>query len=166
MFLGVVCVFSALGLFGYNYKQDQEMKNASYSLLTEVKAKTNSSIDSEYLGSIQIPALSVELPIYNDWDYTKLATSPCRYHGSFEDSNLVIMAHNAYAHFGRIQNLSSGDVIYITDMDNIVHTYKVETIEILGPYDVDPMVNSEYDLTLFCCTFDARNRVTVRCMEE
>ena len=41
--------------------------------------------------------------------------------------------------------------------------YEVLEIEILKPTDVDKMVNNEFDLTLYTCTSDNMNRVTVRC---
>ena len=38
----------------------------------------------------------------------------------------------------------------------------MEVIEILGPTDIKEMIENEFDLTLFTCTSDSQNRVTVR----
>ena len=40
--------------------------------------------------------------------------------------------------------------------------YKVEVIEVLGPDDVTEMIENDFDLTLYTCTKDNLNRVTVR----
>ena len=41
--------------------------------------------------------------------------------------------------------------------------YEVLEIEILKPTEVSEMINNDFDLTLYTCTSDSKNRVTVRC---
>ena len=41
--------------------------------------------------------------------------------------------------------------------------YHVAVVESLEPDSVEDMTSSDYPLTLFTCTLDAKNRVTVRC---
>lgn len=41
--------------------------------------------------------------------------------------------------------------------------YRVALIEKILPTDVEKMIDSEYDLSLFTCTLGGQTRVTVRC---
>jgi LPXTG-site transpeptidase (sortase) family protein len=120
-------------------------------------------IDGEfYFGIINIPALDLELPVNNEWNVAALEASPCRFLGDFTGS-LIICAHNYRFHFANIAKLSAGDIIIITDAAGGEHIYAVELTEIISGTDVDGMINTRYDLTLFTCTPDGDARITVRC---
>lgn len=116
----------------------------------------------EYIGIIELPTLDRSLPVMKDWSYPKLRLSPCRYWGSAEKGNFVIFAHNYSRHFGSIKDLAIGDPVQFVSADGRVYRYSVEKIETLEKGDVDKMLNSGYDLTLFTCTYGGRRRVTVR----
>lgn len=116
----------------------------------------------EYIGMIELPTLDRSLPVMKDWSYPKLRRSPCRYWGSPEKGNFVIFAHNYSRHFGSIRDLATGDPVQFVSVDCRVYRYSVEKIETLEKGDVDKMLNSGYDLTLFTCTYGGRHRVTVR----
>ena len=64
--------------------------------------------------------------------------------------------------FANLKKLSQKDKVIITDVNNNEYVYEVELIEILKPEEVSAMIDSEFDLTLFTCTSDSSNRVTVR----
>lgn len=116
-----------------------------------------------YIGYLSIPALDLELPIMADWDYQKLRISPCRYTGSVMGRNLVLMAHNYAAHFGKISELSEGDRVIFVDMNGNATFYEVAAQDILAPSAVEEMTAGVYDLTLFTCTYGGANRITVYC---
>ena len=121
-------------------------------------------IDGEsYMGYLSIPVLKLELPVMSDWDYAKLKIAPCRYFGSAETDDLVICAHNFERHFGRLKNLRAGDLVTFTDADGVSFIYEVKAIETLQPTQISEMIQSEYDLSLYTCTYGGRTRVTVRC---
>ena len=107
-------------------------------------------------------ALGLSLPVMSEWSYPKLRVAPCRYWGSAYDDSLVILAHNYDRHFGRLQELAIGDPVQFIDADGVIYQYTVEKQEILEKPDVEKMVDSGYDLTLFTCTYGGRHRVTVR----
>lgn len=117
----------------------------------------------DYIAMLSIPALELELPVMDEWDYTRLRINPCRYAGTAYLRNLVICAHNYTSHFGRLSSLSIGDEIILTDMDGNVFRYLVGEIMTLGPAAVEEMTDSGWDLTLFTCTLGGATRVTVRC---
>ena len=117
----------------------------------------------QYSAMLSIPKLSLELSVRNNWSYPDLKNSPCRYYGSAFMHDLVICGHNYSSHFGRLKELEKGDEVLLVDVNGVLFTYSVEEIETLGPFDVLPMTNSGFDLTLFTCTVGGKKRVTVRC---
>ena len=118
-----------------------------------------------YIGYISIPLLELELPVMSGWDYTRLKISPCRYTGSINGEDLVIMAHNYTTHFGGLSKLQIGDQVVFTDMDGIVTSYEVVGRDVLAPNAVEEVTSGEFDLTLFTCTYGGKSRVTVYCNE-
>lgn len=117
-----------------------------------------------YSGIVEIPALSLELPVYRDLDYENLKYSPCRYKGSVQDGNIIIAAHNYSSHFGNIDNMISGDKIYFTDAQGIVYEYEVITTEVVDGTDIEAMESGseEWDMTIFTCTLSGMSRIAVR----
>ena len=117
-----------------------------------------------YLGIIDIPALRISLPVNSKWSYPALRRSPCRYYGSFEGNNLVIMAHAYARHFGRLPELVVGDEVYITDVEGNEHRYQIAEIVVLRPYQKYDVIYSGYPLSLFTCTYGGRSRVVAFCV--
>ncbi len=176
-------IISALLLLFYNMNESKEAGEAAEKVLTTVeeaiKENANKATESEtelkselptvnidgydYVGYIEIPKISIKLPIISDWDYDKLKIAPCRHFGSSRTDNLVIAGHNYTTHFGKLDNLTQGDSVVFTDMDGIVNSYQVEKTETVDPNNVDYILNSGYDLVLYTCTLDGSNRTTVFC---
>lgn len=117
-----------------------------------------------YIGTLTIPPLEKELPIMEEWDYSRMRLSPCRYSGSVYLNNLIICAHNYSSHFGHLDNLQKNDEVIVTDVNGNIFRYKVAQIETLGSRAVEEMTSGDWDLTLFTCTYNGRARVTVRCI--
>lgn len=190
MALGTVLVLAAVTLFLFNRLEDRQAGEAAEKILPKVEEQirgertdpeteehvlpdpydpemTVTEIDSYgYIGYLSIPVLGLELPVMSEWDYTRLKIAPCRYYGSTKTHDLVVCAHNYERHFGSVKNLVPGDEVYFTDMDGIVWSYEVETVEILAPNALEDMTAGGYDLTLFTCTYSGQSRETVRCREK
>ena len=115
-----------------------------------------------YIGTLQIPALSLELPVIAEWSYPALRVAPCRYMGSVYQDNMILCAHNYSTHFGRLTELKVGDEAVFTDMEGNAYTYRMTAQEILPGTDPEAMEKGEWDLTLFTCTLGGKNRVTIR----
>lgn len=130
---------------------------------TPVPEMATMEIDGEqYIGYLEMPSIGLKLPVMSEWRYARLRTAPCRYRGSVYDGSLVIMAHNYERHFGLIGNMNIGDPVQFVDAQGVIHKYIVAAQETLERYDTLKMVDSEYDLTLFTCTYGGAKRVTVR----
>ena len=193
MAIGILLLLAALGLVVYNFMGDRSAGAEAESILDQAKrvievgqADYDTDLEEtpdyirnpdmelpraiinghECVGVIQIPSLGLELPVISDFTYDELLAGPCRFFGSPYTNNLVICAHNYDSHFRRIRNLEDGDTIIFVDMDGNVFVYTVGLIAVLGATDVTEMCDSEWDLSLFTCTFDSQSRVTVRCLSD
>ena len=136
------------------------------SLITETEVKEMKTVNingNEFIGTITIPAINLELPVMSEYSYSRLKKAPCRYYGNLFTNDLIICAHAYKTFFGELDRLKPKDLIAFTDVDGNNYFYEVVEIEILKPTDVDKMINNEFDLTLYTCTSDNMNRVTVRC---
>lgn len=118
---------------------------------------------NEYIGTITIPSINLELPVIKEYTIDKLNIAPCRYYGSIHTNDLIICGHSYRTHFQSLINLKQGDTVIITDPSNEIYIYEVLEIEILDPKAIDEMINNEFDLTLYTCTNDGLNRITIRC---
>lgn len=117
----------------------------------------------KYIGYLLFPTLDLEVPVISECDTTKLKTAPCRYSGETGTDDLVIAGHNYTRHFGKIPLLTSGDAVYLVDMDGSAIEYEVVAIDILAATDIEEMTAGEYDLSLFTCDYSGRSRITIRC---
>jgi len=113
------------------------------------------------VGILEIPALGVELPILDDWDYERLTVAPCRQDGAPQTSDFVIAGHNYTSHFGGLANLQIGDEILFTALDGTVWRYQVSRVETVSAYAVDEVRNPVADITLYTCTYGGGSRVLV-----
>ncbi len=116
-----------------------------------------------YIGIISMPTVGLTLPVQWGWSDTLMDTSPCRYNGTQEEDNLIIMAHNYSTHFGPIFNLVVGDTVTFTDVLGNVTEYQVSAIDVFHRSEVSKMYEGDWDLTLFTCVPNTYNRIAVRC---
>ena len=177
--LGILCLTSALFLLAWNKYENCKAADSAGAVMSRINeeidlthntpdpydaAMTEKEIDGvKYVGCLSIPELELNLPIALECSNKNLKISPCRYFGSSKSDNLVIAAHNYSSHFGSIKSLKTSDEVVFTDMDGLATRYAVTAVEVLNPTAVKDMTSGEYDLTLFTCTYDGENRVTVRC---
>ena len=115
------------------------------------------------IGMLELPALSLSLPVLSEWSYDALKLAPCRYSGSAYQNDMVIAAHNYRAHFGRLSRAAVGDEVRFTDADGNLFRYEIAGLETLSPTAVSEMTASGWELTLFTCTLGGQARLAVRC---
>lgn len=119
---------------------------------------------NSYIGVLEIPDREIQLPIMSDWSYPQLEISPCRFSGSLYTNDLVICGHNYTSHFGWIWNAGPNEKLnFITVNKEIAH-YIVDYVETIGPDDVDYLCEkTDWDLSIFTCTYGNANRRVLRC---
>lgn len=118
----------------------------------------------DYIGYISVPSLELNLPILSGYVYEDLKTAPCRYSGSVYTDDLVIAGHNYRSHFNPLQNVEVGAEVIFMDVHGVTYKYVVADREVLEPSQIEDMIQSEYDLTLFTCTYGGQTRLAVRCL--
>lgn len=179
---GVLLIVAALVLTGYNLHEQRRAGEAAALAAQELarrmpveKTAPDAQANPErempeemvdgvaYIGVLQIPALSLELPIISQWSADALKTAPCRYSGSVYLNDMVLCGHNYASHFGALHSLQPGDGIIFADADGNLFRYEVAVLETLMPTAVEEMTSGGWDLTLFTCTVGGQSRVTVRC---
>ncbi|WP_051208809.1 sortase [Butyrivibrio sp. WCD3002] len=176
--LGLVCFALAFYIFAYNRDEDISAGVSAANLLESVDAQITNvptempptgemkAVDvngQSFIGIITIPAIDIRLPIQSEWSSENAKTSPCRYKGSVYTNDLIVAGHNYQRHFGKLNQLNSGDTVIVTDIDGRQYYYEVTYTETIGTYDVDKMDEGEWDFTVFTCTIGGASRVTVRC---
>ncbi|MBQ2927560.1 MAG: sortase [Oscillospiraceae bacterium] len=194
LFLGFLLLSGSLALYLHNRQEDRQAEQGAMEVLPQILDQIPEEPDQEqlmqqlvplefrdpstfqmtevvingygYIGYLSIPSLDLNLPIMGSWDKIRLQIAPCRYYGSVNGEDLVLMAHNYEAHFGQISQLKTGDSVVFTDMDGITTAYQVAARDVLAPDAVEEMTSGDFDLTLFTCTYGGENRVTVYCDKE
>ena len=180
---GLLLLAAAFLLISYNLWEGQQAGDAAGKVLDELtqamKQQSENIPDylehpememptlevegNQYIGTLEIPALGLTLPVMSQWSYPKLRIAPCRYAGSAYQEGFVIAAHNYSSHFGNLNQLSSGDRIYFTDVTGNRFSYQVAEVEELNHTALEEMVSEGWDLSIFTCTLSGQARVTVRC---
>ena len=192
--LGILLIAAAAGLAGYNLwdagRAQKAAEEITGQLISDIESKVEDGktaapyvdpntpmpvemIDGyEYIGVLEIPSEGLSLPVMNEWDYTRLKSSPCRFTGSYYSDDLVICAHNYMRHLGPLLQIGIGEDIYFTSVDGLTIHYIVTNRETVEPTAVEQMIentsNSEtslldWDLTLFTCNLGGQTRCAVRC---
>jgi sortase A len=120
--------------------------------------------DVAYIGILAIPALELTLPVNAFLTDEALLKTPCRYSGTIARNSLVIAAHNYRRQFGGLSRLAVGSNVTFVDPLGNNYLYQVALVERVEPNSVTYVTNSNYDLTLFTCTYGGQARVVMRCM--
>ena len=130
----------------------------------EVEPQSLTVMGYDVLGTLRIPSVDIDLPVLNEWNYDLLTVAPCRYSGSIETGDLVILGHSYRTHLRPLRQVQMGDSVELTDAAGTVHRYVVAETEILRGSD-GSLLPSGYPLTIFTCTADSKHRFLARCAE-
>ena len=180
--MGIMLIAAALSLNYYNYFHEKQSNKRMEAVLSDLKTQisdssedsdssspfdifddsrsTDSEIDdpdkdivldgNSYIGLISFPTLGQEFPVTR---------------GRRVDNDLIICAHNYTGFFDKLDKLSSGDQVIFTDVYGREFNYTVTNSELLSGWDSPSLIKgggSDWDLTLFTCTWSGYSRVTVR----
>lgn len=132
----------------------------------EKKEKGNKALELDsgrYIGILEIPELSLELPIAADCTLPTLKNSPGCYYGSPDSDSFVIGAHNYSSHFGRLHTLSTGTELTYTDIEGNEYRYRITDITEVSPDETEKVCRSEHSLALFTCNYSGARRIVVFC---
>lgn len=170
---GLLLILSSLNItLYYIYEEKNSSKNIDNTInniissneisINENGFNTITINNIEYIGYLEIPVLNLYLPITNGYTYETLKKTPALYYGNIMDK-FIICGHNYKYHFGKLNQLNQKDKIIFIDVNNNKYEYEVELIEVLKGNEVEEMIETTFDLTLYTCTKDSKNRITIRC---
>lgn len=124
------------------------------------------------IGVLTIDKLEFQMPVIGEVSDAALEVSPCLYAGPPSPEyagNIVITGHNYRndSHFGRLDELTVGDIVRLSDKAGYEYSYEVYEIETIGPNEVDAFddYEGEYSLSLVTCADNGENRLLVRCRQ-
>jgi len=184
---GVLLVFVGGALLMLNEQEDQLAGQNAQVLLTKlqqemtVRAETavldtadeealpagemaRATLDGyELIGVLRIGTLKMELPILGSWDYDMLKVSPCRYSGSVESGDLILLGHNYKKHFTPLKKIAVGEQVEFCDVNGVSYLYEVTATEILQKTELERLTATDSALTIFTCTNGGYSRFVVRC---
>lgn len=180
--VGLLMIFFSAALLFYNNNENKSAEEKADiivdSIMVEIENNRLTEIETDpfdlemksaeidgngYIGYLYIPDLNLELPVMDEWNYSKLKISPCRYYGSTKTDNLVIAAHNYKSHFKYLSQLKPDSAVIFVDIEGNINNYKVATIEMLKPTDTEKVKDTGDDLILYTCTYSGNERIIVRC---
>lgn len=191
LIFGILCLVSAAGLSAYNLtssdRAGQRAEAVAEELMAlmppmeEIPAPTPTLPDgtdhperempvlslnnTKFVGYLEIPQLGLTLPVAASFSMNQLKSTPALYSGSVYRGDMVIAAHNYNSHFGRLNQLKDGDEVRFICSDGTVYRYTVGWSEKIAPSDRETMVTDDrWDLTLFTCTYNGKQRFTLRCV--
>ena len=154
-----------------NYNIIRIYSNLSYSNTennTSIIENNATSEKENILGTINIPKLNIQYPVFSNFDNELLKISPCRFFGpNFgENGNICIAGHNYDNNkfFSNIASLNVNDEILLTNNLNKVFCYYVKKIYEVKPDDLSPIYSyddNKKQLTLVTCNNKNNNRIII-----
>ncbi|MBP3633726.1 MAG: sortase [Oscillospiraceae bacterium] len=180
--LGLVLAFIGAGIYASYESRANAAKNNAEILLQDVQRDLErrkmaaviteapegqmpqTSVDGHaVIGILQVEEAGIRLPVLGSWSYELLEHGPCRYSGSLQTEDLVLLGHNYKGHLADLDQAELGDLIDFTDAEGTVHSFKIAETAIIQPTDVQALSAGSYPLTIFTCTPGGQSRYVVYC---
>lgn len=125
-----------------------EPQNGVFNSLLNPEMPRQEVNGDDYAGIIEIPLYGTELPIYAEWNESKVDDFPCRYAGSVYNKTLIIGGTDSEGQFDFTKSISVGDKAFITDTSGAKFGFSVANIDITD--DIDQAISKNgSDLMLF-----------------
>lgn len=186
--LRIVLIIAAIVVAVFVVKKfynEGKTENSAKEVLAEIKTTIENSetdgalqtIDAELegykiVGIIKIPKVDVEYPILEKTTVDSLNVSITKFWGNDinEIGNVTLAGHNNFSGvmFGKIKKLVVGDIIELTDTQNVTLKYKVFETKIIDPNDIScilPIEEGRREVTLITCENGKANRFIVKAKE-
>lgn len=151
----------------------EEQVETNLNLATATEKYETSSGTYDIIGRITIPKIGVDYPIFAKTTDELLKISICKFHGGNpnEVGNLCLAGHNYRNNkfFSKVDTLSIGDIIEITDLSKRKIQYEIYDIHTVDPSDrsdTTQLTNGKKEVTLITCTDDTKQRIIVKCTEK
>ena len=152
----------------------EEIKeNFEQSTIPDGEEKIIAEMDGyKIVGIIEIPKIDLEYPILEKTDKTSLKLAITKFWGNKinEVGNVSLAGHNNLngTMFGKLKKLEIGDIIKLTDEQNVTLDYAIFKTYTIDPNDISCIKSVEEgtrEVTLITCTNGKNNRYIVKARE-
>lgn len=156
--------YSELWAAAEEYNRQLAQRGSSITVTEEEKAQIEQLLNplgNGMMGYINIPKISVHLPIYQDTEESALQAGAGFWLGTSlptggPSTHCVLTAHNGLVRakmFTDLDQLEIGDTFSLSILDRVL-TYEVDQILVTEPEDISPLqiVEGEDYVTLYTCT--------------
>ena len=156
--------YSELWAAAEEYNRQLAQRVSSITVTEEEKAQIEQLLNplgNGMMGYIDIPKISVHLPIYQDTEESALQAGAGFWLGTSlptggPSTHCVLTAHNGLVRakmFTDLDQLEIGDTFSLSILDRVL-TYEVDQILVTEPEDISPLqiVEGEDYVTLYTCT--------------
>lgn len=148
-------------------KEDLGQENTEAAISQEDAATLSKE---EVIGLIEIEALDLKYAVLEGTDSNELSCGIGHIPdtaGIGERGNCVLAGHNGSRHgtfFTNLKSIQTGDVVKLTDKKGDSYSYRVESMEIVDPYDNSVKNQGEKaEFTLITCENKGTMRRVVKC---
>ncbi len=128
--------------------------------------------DYKVVGIIKIPKIDLEYPILEKTNKESLNLSITKFWGNEinEIGNVSLAGHNNLngTMFGKTKKLEVGDIIELTDIQNVTLKYQIFKKYVIDPNDISCILPEQEDtreVTLITCTNGNKNRLILKARE-
>ena len=173
--VSILVAIKYIGIYKNEKKTKQVIMNISEALQgnDDVTTEINEQIQGyKVVGIIKIPKIELEYPILEKTNKETLNLSITKFWGNRinEIGNVTLAGHNNLngTMFGKLKKLEEGDIIELTDIQNVKLKYKVFKTYVIDPNDITcilPEQERTREITLITCTNGNKNRFIVKARE-
>lgn len=177
--VAIILLVLVMRKFYKSYKTEKLAEETISKIINQVENQdiVSNKIDMQMqgynvVGIIKIPKIELEYPILEKTNIESLKISITKFWGNSlnEVGNLTLAGHNNLngTMFGKIKKLENGDIIEITDTQNITLKYEVFKKYVIDPNDISCIQSEEEgtrEITLITCTNGRSNRLIVKARE-
>ena len=173
--VSILVAIKYIGIYKNEKKTKQVIMNISEALQgnDDVTTEINEQIQGyKVVGIIKIPKIELEYPILEKTNKETLNLSITKFWGNRinEIGNVTLAGHNNLngTMFGKLKKLEEGDIIELTDIQNVKLKYKVFKTYVIDPNDITcilPEQEGTREITLITCTNGSKNRFIVKARE-
>ena len=139
---------------------------------TTIEYTTDTGISYSVESILNIPRLEINYPVISDWSEELLKISVNKYWGPKpnEVGNYCIVGHNYKSGkmFGRLGEITNGDIIELTDISGRTIKYAVYDRYVVDPTDTactSQLTGGKKELTLITCKTYGQQRLVVKARE-
>ena len=118
----------------------------------------------DFIALLEIPSLSLKLPVSGMWDKKNVLSYPCRFCGTSYHGNLVIGGYDQPGQFDFLDEVSDQTMVKITDMTGQEFCYTVDCVERSDSAQAEILIDDKADLTLFVRDAQLLEYIIVRCV--